>query len=52
MLSSAVKNALVAGGIATGRIKTISYGKEKPVCTDANEACYQKNRHDHMAPGQ
>jgi peptidoglycan-associated lipoprotein len=50
--ASAVKDALTSAGVSASRIKTISYGKEKPVCTDANEACYQKNRHDHMAPGQ
>jgi peptidoglycan-associated lipoprotein len=29
-------------------LKTISYGKEKPVCTQQNEDCWQKNRHDHF----
>ena len=29
-------------------IKTISYGKEKPQCTEANEDCWQKNRRDHF----
>jgi peptidoglycan-associated lipoprotein len=46
--ASAVKNALVAGGIATGRIKTISYGKEKPFCTESNEQCWQQNRRGHF----
>jgi peptidoglycan-associated lipoprotein len=46
--ASAVKNALTSAGVNASRIKTISYGKEKPVCTDANEACWQKNRHDHF----
>ena len=30
-------------------MKTISYGKERPVCTDENEDCYQRNRHAHFA---
>ena len=34
------------------KLKTISYGKEKPVCTEATEDCYQRNRHDHFAPVQ
>jgi len=50
--ATALKDFYVMQGLPADRIKTISYGKEKPVCTDANEACYQKNRHDHMAPGQ
>jgi peptidoglycan-associated lipoprotein len=46
--ASAVKNALVAGGIAADRIKTVSYGKEKPFCTESNEACWQQNRRGHF----
>jgi len=37
--ASSVKNVLVAGGISANRIKTISYGKEKPFCMEENEAC-------------
>jgi OOP family OmpA-OmpF porin len=36
--------ALKAAGIEAKRIKTVSYGEEKPVCKDANEACWSKNR--------
>jgi peptidoglycan-associated lipoprotein len=50
--ATSLKDFYVQQGLPANRIRTISYGKEKPVCTDANEACYQKNRHDHMAPGQ
>ncbi len=46
--ASTVKNALVAAGIDANRIKTISYGKEKPFCTESNEACWQQNRRDHF----
>jgi peptidoglycan-associated lipoprotein len=46
--ASAVKNALTAGGISASRIKTISYGKEKPFCTESNEACWQQNRRGHF----
>lgn len=31
-------------GMAGNTIATISYGKEKPACSDASEACYSKNR--------
>ena len=46
--ASAVKNALTAGGISASRIKTISYGKEKPFCSESNEACWQQNRRGHF----
>src|ERR1035441_839992 len=46
--ASAVKTALTAGGISASRIKTISYGKEKPFCTESNEACWQQNRRGHL----
>ena len=46
--ASAVKNALVAGGISADRIKTVSLGKEKPFCTESNEACWQQNRRGHF----
>jgi peptidoglycan-associated lipoprotein len=48
----AVKEFLVQLGVPEGRMKTISFGKERPVCTDENEACYQKNRRGHLAPAQ
>jgi peptidoglycan-associated lipoprotein len=46
--ASSVKNELTTGGIAANRIKTISYGKEKPFCTESNEACWQQNRRGHL----
>ena len=46
--ASAVKNALVGAGISADRIKTISYGKEKPFCTESNESCWQQNRRGHL----
>jgi len=42
--ADAAKNALVTAGVAATRIRTISYGKEKPVCTESTEECWQKNR--------
>ncbi len=35
---------LVSRGVEAGRITLISYGKERPVCTEHNEACWSKNR--------
>jgi peptidoglycan-associated lipoprotein len=39
-------NYLIANGIEAGRITTISYGKERPLCTEHNEACWSRNRND------
>jgi peptidoglycan-associated lipoprotein len=46
--ASAVKNALVSAGVSAGRVKTISYGKEKPFCMEESEACWQQNRRGHF----
>jgi peptidoglycan-associated lipoprotein len=46
--ASAVKAALTTAGINASRIKTISYGKEKPFCLEENEACWQQNRRGHF----
>jgi peptidoglycan-associated lipoprotein len=42
--ANAAKDALVTAGVAVDRIRIISYGKEKPFCTDSTEACWQLNR--------
>jgi peptidoglycan-associated lipoprotein len=47
--AESVKRALVQEGVPAGRIRTISYGKEKPFCTQDNEQCWQENRVDHFA---
>ena len=46
--ANAAKEYLSARGIAAKRINTISYGEEKPLCTEQNEDCYQKNRRAHF----
>ncbi|HLH43747.1 MAG TPA: OmpA family protein [Bryobacteraceae bacterium] len=50
--ASSAKDFLVQLGVPGDRIRTISYGKERPVCTEANEECYQRNRRAHLAPAQ
>ena len=40
-------NYLVGQGVAASRITVISYGKERPVCTEKTEACWAKNRRAH-----
>jgi peptidoglycan-associated lipoprotein len=42
--ANAAKQALVNGGVSPDRVRTVSYGKEKQFCTQANEACWQQNR--------
>ena len=46
--ASAVKSALTAAGVSASRIKTISYGKEKPFCMEENESCWRQNRRGHL----
>jgi peptidoglycan-associated lipoprotein len=50
--ATSAKDFLVQLGVPADRIRTISYGKERPVCTEANEECYQRNRRAHLAPAQ
>jgi peptidoglycan-associated lipoprotein len=46
--AQAVKDFLVSLGITADRLDTVSYGKERPVCTEQNEACWQQNRRGHF----
>ena len=42
--ANAARRYLIANGIESSRIRTISYGKEKPVATGSNEEAWAKNR--------
>ncbi len=42
--AQAVRNYLVAGGINPNRVRTLSYGKERPTEVCSDEDCYSKNR--------
>lgn len=46
--ANAAKEYLKALGTSAGMLETISYGEEKPVCTESNEECWAKNRRDHF----
>ena len=46
--ANSAKEALVRAGVSADRIRTISYGKEKPFCTQSNEQCWQQNRRGHF----
>ncbi len=47
--SQAAKEFLVGLGVSADKLKTISYGKERPVCTESNESCWQRNRRAHFS---
>jgi peptidoglycan-associated lipoprotein len=44
----AAKDFLVQLGVPADRLRTLSYGKERPQCTDNSETCWQKNRRAHF----
>lgn len=46
--AEAAKNYLVSLGISADRIETVSWGKERPFCTEHDEACWQQNRRAHF----
>jgi len=50
--ATAAKEFLVQLGVAADRLKPVSYGKERPQCTESNETCWQKNRRVHFSTGQ
>jgi len=50
--ANAVKQYLVNLGIPAGNLNTVSYGKEKPFCSESNESCWQQNRRGHFVPAK
>lgn len=42
--AAAVQNFLISQGVAANRLRTISYGKERPIEVCSTEECYSKNR--------
>ncbi|MFN3971765.1 MAG: peptidoglycan-associated lipoprotein Pal [Gemmobacter sp.] len=42
--ANSVRNYLVSQGVSAGRLRTVSYGKERPVEVCSTEACYSRNR--------
>jgi peptidoglycan-associated lipoprotein len=43
---------LATFGVPSGQLATISYGKERPICADHDEACWQKNRRAHISQAE
>jgi peptidoglycan-associated lipoprotein len=50
--ATAAKEFLVQLGVPADRLKPVSYGKERPQCTESNEGCWQMNRRAHFEAGQ
>jgi peptidoglycan-associated lipoprotein len=50
--ANSARSALVSAGIPASQIKVISFGKEKPFCSESNESCWQQNRRAHFVYGQ
>ena len=46
--ANAAKQVLAQLGISADRMRTISFGKEKPFCTESNDSCWQQNRRAHF----
>jgi len=46
--ASAVKSYLGSLGVGNDRMRTLSYGSERPVCTEHEESCWSQNRRAHM----
>jgi peptidoglycan-associated lipoprotein len=50
--ATTTKEFLVQLGLPANRLNTVSFGKERPQCTDSNETCWQMNRRAHFSAGQ
>ena len=50
--AQSVKDFLTSMGIPDRQLTLISYGKERPVCSDESESCYQRNRRAHVTAAQ
>jgi len=46
------KEYLATLGLPADQLQLISYGKDRPVCNDQDEACWQKNRRAHVTQAQ
>lgn len=49
--AESVRKYLVNLGVDAKSVKAVSYGKERPVCSEATEDCYGKNRRGVVTPG-
>ena len=50
--AAATKDALISLGVPGDKLKTVSFGKERPLCTEPTEDCYSRNRRAHFSAAQ
>ena len=50
--ATATKDFLVQLGVPADKLRTVSYGKERPQCTEQTEECYARNRRAHVTAAQ
>lgn len=50
--ATSARDFLTKLGIPGDRLVKVSYGKERPQCTESTEACWQRNRRVHFVPGE
>jgi peptidoglycan-associated lipoprotein len=46
--ANAARDYLTSLGVTAARVRTVSYGKERPFCTESSEDCWQQNRRAHF----
>jgi peptidoglycan-associated lipoprotein len=46
--ANAARDYIASLGISAARVRTVSYGKERPFCTESSESCWQQNRRAHF----
>ena len=49
--AKSTRDFLMASGVPSRKIEYLSYGEERPICTEQNESCWQKNRRSHFSVG-
>jgi peptidoglycan-associated lipoprotein len=50
--ADSTKNYLITLGLDGALLETVSYGKERPICREHNEACWAQNRRAHFEPAK
>lgn len=50
--AASAKQFLVSLGLPADQVQTVSFGKERPFCTEENETCYRQNRRGHFVMAQ
>jgi len=46
--ANATRRYLIALGVAPSQVATVSYGEERPLCTQSDESCWSRNRRAHV----